>query len=56
MDYSLLLGIHDCARAEQENQERQERESEDNEDNDDDSDSGSGLENRNVGERYVIKV
>lgn len=53
MDYSLLLGIHDCARAEQESQERQERESEDNEDNEDDSDSGSGLENRNIGDnRY----
>ncbi|KAK3914896.1 Phosphatidylinositol 5-phosphate 4-kinase type-2 beta [Frankliniella fusca] len=49
MDYSLLLGIHDCARAEQESRERQEQESEDNED-DDDSDSGSGLENRNIGE------
>ncbi|XP_034237318.1 phosphatidylinositol 5-phosphate 4-kinase type-2 alpha isoform X2 [Thrips palmi] len=53
MDYSLLLGIHDCARAEQENRERQEQESEENDDNDDDSDSGSGLENRNVGDgRY----
>lgn len=50
MDYSLLLGIHDCARAEQESRERQEQESEENEDNDDDSDSGSGLENRNVGD------
>lgn len=53
MDYSLLLGIHDCARAEQENRERQEQESEENDDNDDDSDSGSGLENRNLGDgRY----
>ncbi|KAE8740648.1 hypothetical protein FOCC_FOCC013796 [Frankliniella occidentalis] len=49
MDYSLLLGIHDCARAEQESRERQEQESEENDD-DDDSDSGSGLENRNIGE------
>lgn len=47
MDYSLLLGLHDCARAEQENRERAEREEdEDNHDEEDDSESGSGLDSR----------
>ncbi|XP_015597476.1 phosphatidylinositol 5-phosphate 4-kinase type-2 alpha isoform X2 [Cephus cinctus] len=47
MDYSLLLGLHDCARAEQENRERAEREEdEDNHDDEDDSESGSGLDTR----------
>lgn len=47
MDYSLLLGLHDCARAEQESRERAEREEdEDNHDEEDDSESGSGLESR----------
>lgn len=47
MDYSLLLGVHDCARAEQESRERAEREDdEDNHDDEDDSESGSGLEGR----------
>lgn len=47
MDYSLLLGLHDCARAEQESRERAEREDdEDNHDEEDDSESGSGLESR----------
>ncbi|KAK0075445.1 hypothetical protein PV325_006900, partial [Microctonus aethiopoides] len=50
MDYSLLLGLHDCARAEQENRERAEREEdEDNHDDEDDSESGSGLESRGPG-------
>lgn len=50
MDYSLLLGLHDCARAEQENRERAEREEdEDNHDDEEDSESGSGLDTR-VGE------
>lgn len=48
MDYSLLLGVHDCARAEQENRERAERGDDDeNHDDEDDSESGSGLESRN---------
>ncbi|XP_066597455.1 phosphatidylinositol 5-phosphate 4-kinase type-2 alpha isoform X1 [Prorops nasuta] len=53
MDYSLLLGLHDCARAEQENRERAERaENEDNHDDEEDSESGSGLESRGpVGDR-----
>lgn len=47
MDYSLLLGLHDCARAEQESRERAEREEdEDNHEEEDDSESGSGLESR----------
>ncbi|KOX74345.1 Phosphatidylinositol 5-phosphate 4-kinase type-2 beta [Melipona quadrifasciata] len=47
MDYSLLLGLHDCARAEQENRERDEREEEeDNHEEEDDSESGSGLDSR----------
>ncbi|KAL6259805.1 phosphatidylinositol 5-phosphate 4-kinase type-2 alpha isoform X1 [Pogonomyrmex barbatus] len=47
MDYSLLLGLHDCARAEQESRERAEREDdEDNHEEEDDSESGSGLESR----------
>ncbi|XP_076390972.1 phosphatidylinositol 5-phosphate 4-kinase isoform X1 [Megachile rotundata] len=47
MDYSLLLGLHDCARAEQENRERAEREEEeDNHEDEDDSESGSGLDSR----------
>ncbi|KAL0110484.1 hypothetical protein PUN28_013832 [Cardiocondyla obscurior] len=51
MDYSLLLGLHDCARAEQENRERAEREDEEEtlRDEEDDSESGSGLESRGVG-------
>ncbi|KAG8035706.1 hypothetical protein G9C98_001134 [Cotesia typhae] len=47
MDYSLLLGLHDCARAEQENRERAERgEDEDNHEDEEDSESGSGVESR----------
>lgn len=47
MDYSLLLGVHDCARAEQENRENAEKEEEeDNNDDDDDSESGSAMEGR----------
>ncbi|XP_046420279.1 phosphatidylinositol 5-phosphate 4-kinase type-2 alpha isoform X2 [Neodiprion virginianus] len=47
MDYSLLLGVHDCARAEQENRERAEREAdEDNREEEDDSESGSGQDTR----------
>ncbi|XP_012273999.1 phosphatidylinositol 5-phosphate 4-kinase type-2 alpha isoform X2 [Orussus abietinus] len=47
MDYSLLLGLHDCARAEQENRERAEREEdEDNHEEEEDSESGSGLDSR----------
>ncbi|XP_044001000.1 phosphatidylinositol 5-phosphate 4-kinase type-2 alpha isoform X1 [Aphidius gifuensis] len=47
MDYSLLLGLHDCARAEQENRERAERgENDDNHDDEDDSESGSGIDSR----------
>ncbi|XP_058798724.1 phosphatidylinositol 5-phosphate 4-kinase type-2 alpha isoform X2 [Phymastichus coffea] len=50
MDYSLLLGVHDCARAEQENKENAEKEEEDdNHDEDDDSESGSGAEGRGTG-------
>ncbi|XP_066995141.1 phosphatidylinositol 5-phosphate 4-kinase type-2 alpha [Anabrus simplex] len=47
MDYSLLLGVHDCARAEQENRERAELEDDDNGmEEDEDSESGSGVECR----------
>ncbi|PNF26691.1 Phosphatidylinositol 5-phosphate 4-kinase type-2 alpha [Cryptotermes secundus] len=51
MDYSLLLGVHDCARAEQENRERAEQEDEENNglEEDDDSESGSGLDTRGGG-------
>lgn len=43
MDYSLLLGIHDCERAEQEDKEREEEEDEDTGGENDDNDSqGSG--------------
>lgn len=46
MDYSLLLGVHDCARAEQENREKAEQEEEENNgvEEDEDSESGSGVE------------
>lgn len=46
MDYSLLLGIHDCARAEQENRERTDQEEEENNgmEEDEDSESGSAVE------------
>lgn len=46
MDYSLLLGVHDCARAEQENKERAEREEDDDHDDEEDSESGSGLDTK----------
>lgn len=56
MDYSLLLGIHDCARAEVENANRMAQgESADSDNNGldsgDDSESGSGLDNRHA-DRY----
>ncbi|XP_076654752.1 phosphatidylinositol 5-phosphate 4-kinase isoform X1 [Halictus rubicundus] len=53
MDYSLLLGLHDCARAEQENRERAEREEEEeNHEDEEDSESGSGLDSRGpIGDR-----
>lgn len=55
MDYSLLLGLHDCARAEQENRERAEREEEeDNHEEEDDSESGSGLDSRGPMGEYVL--
>lgn len=53
MDYSLLLGIHDVLRGELETTERLEREDEENEENEEDDDSGSGLENRGGGEKWV---
>lgn len=47
MDYSLLLGVHNCAKAEQEHKDNIEKEEEeDNQDDEDDSESGSGLEVR----------
>lgn len=47
MDYSLLLGVHDCARAEQENKEHMDKEDDDdNHEYEDDSESGSGAECR----------
>lgn len=47
MDYSLLLGVHDCARAEQENKDRIDKEEDDdNHEDEDDSESGSGAECR----------
>jgi hypothetical protein len=47
MDYSLLLGVHDCTRAEQENKERLEKEvDDDNHDDEEDSESGSVVECR----------
>ncbi|XP_011503789.1 PREDICTED: phosphatidylinositol 5-phosphate 4-kinase type-2 alpha [Ceratosolen solmsi marchali] len=47
MDYSLLLGVHDCIRAEQENKDRVDKEQDDdNRDDDEDSESGSGVECR----------
>ncbi|XP_023314099.1 phosphatidylinositol 5-phosphate 4-kinase type-2 alpha [Trichogramma pretiosum] len=46
MDYSLLLGVHNCARAEQENKEQADKGDEDDQDDDEDSESGSGLENK----------
>lgn len=55
MDYSLLLGLHDCARAEQENRERAEREEEeDNHEEEDDSESGSGLDSRGPMGEYAF--
>ena len=51
MYYSLLLWVHDCARAEQENKEYIDKEDDDdNHDDDDDSESGSGIENRGTTE------
>nr|CAD7442466.1 unnamed protein product [Timema bartmani]CAD7457285.1 unnamed protein product [Timema tahoe] len=58
MDYSLLLGVHDCTRAEQENSERIEQEDEDNNgvDDDDDSETGSGVDIRQgVGDRWCMQ-
>ena len=54
MDYSLLLGVHDCVRAEQENRERAEQEEEENNgiEEDEDSESGSGVDTRGGGERW----
>lgn len=55
MDYSLLLGLHDCARAEQENRERAEREEEEeNHEDEEDSESGSGLDSRGPMGEYVF--
>ncbi|CAB0035043.1 unnamed protein product [Trichogramma brassicae] len=52
MDYSLLLGVHNCARAEQENKEQVDKGDEDDQDDDEDSESGSGLENKySLGDR-----
>ncbi|XP_025834192.1 phosphatidylinositol 5-phosphate 4-kinase type-2 alpha isoform X2 [Agrilus planipennis] len=48
MDYSLLLGIHEVERGEQELRER-ENEAENTGLDSDESESGSGLENRNLG-------
>lgn len=52
MDYSLLLGIHDCARAEVENANKiAQGESADSDNNgleSEDSESGSGLDNRHA--------
>ncbi|CAH0548615.1 unnamed protein product [Brassicogethes aeneus] len=48
MDYSLLLGIHEVERGEQELQQMREREAENPQDSDE-SESGSGLESRNFG-------
>lgn len=57
MDYSLLLGLHDCARAEQENRERAEKEEEeDNHEEEDDSESGSGLDSRGPMGEYVSNI
>ncbi|KAJ8885741.1 hypothetical protein PR048_011941 [Dryococelus australis] len=55
MDYSLLLGIHDCARAEQENRERGEQEEDENNgfEDDEDSETGSGIDiKQTAGERW----
>ncbi|XP_076242071.1 phosphatidylinositol 5-phosphate 4-kinase isoform X3 [Calliopsis andreniformis] len=53
MDYSLLLGIHDCARAEQENRERAEREEEEEcHEEEEDSESGSGLDANHYRNRW----
>nr|CAD7570393.1 unnamed protein product [Timema californicum] len=56
MDYSLLLGVHDCTRAEQENSEQIEQEDEDNGvDDDDDSETGSGVDIRQgAGDRWCM--
>lgn len=56
MDYSLLLGIHDCARAEIENANKiAQGESADSDNNGldsgEDSESGSGLDNRHAADR-----
>jgi hypothetical protein len=60
MDYSLLLGIHDCARAELENANKVHHESADSDNNGlesgDDSESGSGLDNKHAGDRYVASM
>ncbi|KAJ8917266.1 hypothetical protein NQ315_002283 [Exocentrus adspersus] len=48
MDYSLLLGIHEVERGEQEMQRERELEAENPQDSDE-SESGSGLENRTLG-------
>ncbi|XP_063218948.1 phosphatidylinositol 5-phosphate 4-kinase type-2 alpha [Bacillus rossius redtenbacheri] len=55
MDYSLLLGIHDCARAEQENRERGEQEDDENNgfEDDEDSETGSGIDiKQTAGDRW----
>lgn len=52
MDYSLLLGLHDCARAEQENRERAERGEDDDNHEDEDDSEGSGLDQRGPAGEY----
>ncbi|GJQ79920.1 hypothetical protein Trydic_g18364 [Trypoxylus dichotomus] len=47
MDYSLLLGIHEVERGEQESQKEKENEQENACQESDESETGSGLENRN---------
>ncbi|KAK5638652.1 hypothetical protein RI129_012947 [Pyrocoelia pectoralis] len=49
MDYSLLLGIHEVERGEQELQRERENESDNTGLDSDESESGSGLESRNLG-------
>lgn len=52
MDYSLLLGIHEVERGEQESQKEKENEQENTCQESDESETGSGLDNRNYNTTY----
>lgn len=52
MDYSLLLGVHECGRGEAEAEAARQRDAERDSDNAD-SDTDSDTDNRHHGDRYT---